>query len=57
MLEAVRIPLEEIILAVKDGKAGRDVIPDHPVQPSIDDVLHNVDRELEKTLKLIQSSR
>lgn len=53
----VAIPLQETILAVRGGTPRRGVIPDHPVQPSIRDVLGGVDREMEETLAAIAAAR
>ena len=53
----VAIPLEETLLAMRGGSMRRGVIPDHPVQPSIADVLGGTDREMETTMALIESAR
>jgi hypothetical protein len=53
----VAIPLQETILAVRGGSMRRGVLPDHPVQPSIRDVLGGIDREMEETLAMIAAAR
>lgn len=52
----VGIPLRKYVLAVSGyAYSRRGVMPDYPVQPTIQDVLHGVDTELMFTLKLIKN--
>jgi hypothetical protein len=53
----IRIPIRCYSLAVENPQhPDRGVIPDYQVEPSISDVLQNVDRELEFTLNLIRQN-
>ncbi len=52
----VDIPLRKYVLAVSGyGYPRRGVMPDYPVQPTIQDVLNGIDTEMIYTLKLIKS--
>ncbi len=54
----IAVPLVSYVLAVPaEDRIPRGVRPDCAVQPTIDDVLRSVDRELETTLDLIEEAR
>jgi C-terminal processing protease CtpA/Prc len=54
----IRIPLLKFVVEVGgDIPFGRGVIPDHEVQPSIDQYLNGTDAEMNFTLKLIRERR
>jgi C-terminal processing protease CtpA/Prc len=54
----IRIPLLKFVVEVGgDIPFGRGVIPDHEIQPTIDEYLNGVDAEMNYALKLIRDSR
>jgi hypothetical protein len=53
----VRIPLLLYTMAVSGYPEDRGIIPDHPVAPSIKDLLEGMDRVMEYTIELIKKEK
>jgi hypothetical protein len=53
----VRIPLLLYTMAVSGYPEDRGIIPDHPVAPSIADLLEGRDRVMEYTIELINKDK
>lgn len=53
----VIVALEEYVMAVTPGpERGRGVIPDYPVQPTINEIIKGKDTELRRTVELIEQT-